>query len=506
MLFKLVPDDFRVRELTRFEPVAKGPVSVYELKKRKLDTFEALRRLSARSDVPLDRIAYVGLKDRQAVTTQLISVAGGRLEPGLRVPGIWLRYLGRAPAPLSAEDLVGNAFELVVRDLGPEDVAPLAERAARLRAHGYINYFDDQRFGSLVAGQGLPGRKLVDGDFEGFVRDLLTTPGARDPLPEKRFKHLVTKLWGDFDAIARKWGNRNLKSVVAHLRRKPTDFAGATRRMPGKERALHVFAYQSWIWNRAVARYLEGRLPPERLARTPYVGGEHVWPELAAQEAAPALAASFPLLDATVAPDDPAVRAAIEAVLAEEGLTIERFQIEGIPGCFFKHYERPLVVSPADLRIGEPEEDDRREGRLKLALSFTLPPGSYATLLLKRLFGALPEEGTRARKTSRDEAEADARGHRRGPKERGRGDGQGRRERGPRGEGREGHPARGAARKERSARGGERPARGPKRGRGDGPPGEERAGGGRRESGRPRRGPGKKRGRGARGARRARDA
>ena len=60
------------------------------------------------------------------------------------------------------------------------------------------------------------------------------------------------------------------------------------------------------------------------------------------------------------------------------------------------------------------EADERREGRLKVALSFTLPPGAYATLLLKRLFGALPEEGTRARKTSRedDEEEQEAEGGR----------------------------------------------------------------------------------------------
>ncbi len=404
MLIKLVPEDFRVRELTRVTPGAKGPVSVYELSKRKIDTFEALRRVSARSDVPLDRIAYVGLKDRQAVTTQLISVERGRIDTKLRIPGIRLRYLGRLPRPLSAEDLLGNAFELVVRDMGAADVQPLGDRLTRLERHGLINYFDDQRFGSLVAGQGLPGRHLVEGDFEAFLKALLTTPGKRDPLPEKKFKHLVAKTWGDFDLIATKWGNRNLKSVVAHLRRKPDDFAGAIRRMPGKERALHVFAYQSWIWNRTVARYLERELPRAQLSRTSYSGGEHVWLDLGSGEEAPPLVETFPLLDASLAEEGalPApVRAAVDEVLAEEGLTLERFTIEGIPGCFFKHYERPLIVRPEGLSLSGPLDDDRREGRLKVHLGFTLPPGAYATLVLKRLFGALPAEGSRAGKAPR---------------------------------------------------------------------------------------------------------
>ena len=79
MLLKLLPEDFLVEELVRFEPTEKGPVSVYELKKKKVDTFEAVRRLAAAAKLPLGAISYVGLKDRQAVTTQLISVEGATL-------------------------------------------------------------------------------------------------------------------------------------------------------------------------------------------------------------------------------------------------------------------------------------------------------------------------------------------------------------------------------------------------------------------------------------------
>lgn len=395
MLIKLVPEDFVVEELTDWQPADGGPFSVYELTKRKLDTFEAMRIVAAHARVPLQKIAYVGLKDRQGVTTQLISIEGGRLDG--RIQGIRYKYLGRARAPLGPEHLRGNAFTLVVRDLGDDDVALLPERRARLERHGLIDYFDDQRFGSLVAGQGLPGRDLVRGDHAAVVRALIATPGRRDPLPEKKFKVLVSKAWGDWDLICKKWGTRKGASMVQHLRRRPGDFTGALQKLPAKERAIHVFAYQSLIWNRSVALYLERKLPKGKLARTRYVGGELAWPDLGADEPMPALVETFPLLDHQVRPEDPDVRAAIDAALAEEGLTLERFRIEGIPGCFFKHHERPLRVWPAKLKVGKAEPDDRRPGRLKVRLSFELPPGAYATLVLLRLFGAQAREADRER-------------------------------------------------------------------------------------------------------------
>ena len=393
MLIKHTPDDFVVSELIEFEPTPKGPVSVYELRKRKIDTFQALRRIAARTKLPLDRLHAVALKDRQAVTTQLISVEG-RLETDLRISGIQLRYLGRAKEVLTPAALRGNAFQITVRDLGERDVRRSQTALAGVAAHGLINYFDDQRFGSLSAGQGMVGRDLAQGDYEAAVRKLTCAIGKRDPLPEKRFKTLVSKSWGDWDAIGRKWGTRRGAAMIQHLRRHPTDFRGALQRLPAKERAIHVFAYQSLIWNESVARYLSERLPPHRRISTPYVGGRHVWPISADGEDLPELPSSWPLIDHESPLEGP-LEAAVQAALQAEGLTQARFRIEGIPGCFFKHYDRDLVIRPAGLEIDEPVSDEHNEGRLAQTLRFELPPGAYATLLLKRLYGSAPERGDR---------------------------------------------------------------------------------------------------------------
>lgn len=393
MLIKVEPEDFVVIERNAWEPEAEGPVSVYELTKRKLDTFEAMRMVSAHTGIPLDKIRYAGLKDRQAVTTQLISIEGGQHIRGA-IPGLKIKYLGRSSAPLSGEHLQGNRFELVIRGLNANSVERLPERVAQVQAHGVVDYFDDQRFGTLTAGQGLPGREIVKGRYEEAVKILLATPGKRDPVPEKRFKHLVKSSWGDWKRIAQKWGSRKGKSMVNHLRRNPQDFAGALQRMPGRERAIHVFAYQSLIWNNSVCHYLRGKLPPHRRSVTSYGAGELVWPNYQADEPFPEIVETFPLLDHTVRPEDDAVREAVEQALGEEQLTIPAFRIKNIEGCFFRHVERPLRIWPEDLEVAmAPTDDDRNPGKLKVGLHFALPSGAYATLVLRRLFRAEPKRG-----------------------------------------------------------------------------------------------------------------
>ena len=69
-----------------------------------------------------------------------------------------------------------------------------------------------------------------------------------------------------------------------------------------------------------------------------------------------------------------------------------------------------------------PAPDDMHPGRLRATLEFALPPGAYATLLLKRLFGVGIEQG-REREPEGRSAKGQGRGPRRG---KGRSKGKGR--------------------------------------------------------------------------------
>ena len=81
------------------------------------------------------------------------------------------------------------------------------------------------------------------------------------------------------------------------------------------------------------------------------------------------------------AADDPRLPA-VEAVLAGEGLTLRDLQVRGVRDLFFSKGERSALCRPVNL-ANEWADDERHPGRRRLALSFDLPRGSYATIVVK---------------------------------------------------------------------------------------------------------------------------
>jgi len=78
--FKLVPEDFEVEEVPAYLPSGEGEHLYLWLEKRGRDTREVVKALALALGVSEDDVGVAGMKDRQAVTRQLISVPA-RAEP-----------------------------------------------------------------------------------------------------------------------------------------------------------------------------------------------------------------------------------------------------------------------------------------------------------------------------------------------------------------------------------------------------------------------------------------
>ena len=87
---------------------------------------------------------------------------------------------------------------------------------------------------------------------------------------------------------------------------------------------------------------------------------------------------------------DDEVREVLDAVLAREGIGLADLRARQLPKISAHGVSRPAWMRPANLEAGEPGDDERYPGKLRLALSFSLPRGCYATLLVKRLGLAVP--------------------------------------------------------------------------------------------------------------------
>jgi tRNA pseudouridine13 synthase len=158
-----------------------------------------------------------------------------------------------------------------------------------------------------------------------------------------------------------------------------------------------LFTYQSYLWNEGVRRYLQLLLPRESLFPMPYQAGTLLFHRDATPEVLRTLReATFPLLGPGATFSDPTVKQAVDWVLGREKLTLEDMRIEEAPQLlFFKHEERPVLSFPQKLVIGKARPDELNRGHIKVNVAFTLPPGAYATLVVKRLFHFGWKEDTR---------------------------------------------------------------------------------------------------------------
>lgn len=385
MRLKQRPEDFQVTESWRFDEDRHGRHVVYLMDKQKLSTFDAVDRICARFKIPRAAVSYCGLKDKQGRTTQLVALEGREIE--LQDPDLRLKLLGRTAAPLSAANTTSNRFAVTVRDLSGDDVARLPASIAEVRRLGVVNYFDSQRFGSLKHGQGFIVKDLMRGDFEAALRNVLARPSTLDKSDDARVKEFWKEHWGEWDERNPYPGAEKYQAVTKWLRLHPKDFRGAILRTEPRWRALQVFAYQSWLWNEGVKQYLREVVGIRDLLAVKYQAGTLLFPHALDGDRARLLGGmTFPLLAPATRFADPTVERAALSVLGREDMTLDSLTIPETPEIHFDPEERPLLVHPGRLAVGEARPDELNRGHFRVNVAFTLPPGAYATLVVKRLF------------------------------------------------------------------------------------------------------------------------
>jgi tRNA pseudouridine13 synthase len=303
--------------------------------------------------------------------------------------GIHVRYLGQLDEPYRCEHIRANRFRLVLRELTEAALARAQQALAEVRAQGVPNYFDDQRFGSVSSGETFVARELVFGRFEEALRLALAAPYAHDRAVQKQEKAILRQHWGNWTACRAQLPRGHARSLADYLVHHPGDFRGAVERLRPELRGLYLSAYQSHLWNRMLARWLEQSVRPEQLLRVRLRLGDvpmHARLDPEQWEKLARLQLPLPSARLHLAPADPRLRL-IEAVLAEEGLQLRQLQIKGSRKMFFSRGERPALCLPAGLG-DEAAPDERHPGRRRLTLTFELPRGCYATLIVKRITAA----------------------------------------------------------------------------------------------------------------------
>jgi tRNA pseudouridine13 synthase len=390
MKLKQSPDDFLVEELTDVDPGPDGPFAFYRMEKRGWATPDAFAAVLRRWKLEGRRLSYGGLKDRHAATVQFFTLFHGPRR-NLQHHDVRVEYLGQVREPFTSHHIRANRFRIVMRDIGADERPVMETRLRQVAALGVPNYFDDQRFGSVTgAGGEFIGRLLVRGQFEAALRLALAAPYEFDRAEQRKEKHILNERWGDWAACKDLLPRGHTRSLVDYLRVHPQDFRGAVARLRPELRGLYLSAYQSHLWNRALAKWLREHIPAEHLRPITLRLGDVPLPTALDGPTAERLGTlRIPLPSARLKLDaaHPAAEA-IQSVLAEEGFEMRDLQVRGVREMFFSKGERPALSRPHGLTFAF-ADDEKHPRCVKLELVFDLPRGSYATLIVKAVTPSL---------------------------------------------------------------------------------------------------------------------
>jgi tRNA pseudouridine13 synthase len=401
------------------EAATPAPFVLYRLHKTGLATPEAAAALARHWKLPPGALAYAGLKDKHSQSSQHVTVrCGPHFEPAPEAaegPGWRVERLGWLARPIATADIAGNRFRIVVREMTAEDSADM-EKAARLLACGvapsvaqavslrpaseghaaqadslryealrFVNYFGDQRFGSARHGQGFLAKQLIRGEFEAALKLAIAAPARKDRREQKEFKRAVAEGWGRWREMLPRLRRCPERRAIERLAEAGGDFRGAFRALPYFFQQLCVYAYQSYLWN-AVAR----RLVAERCAPLgPVLQAEDLFGTMLFP-AAGGVPEGFADLNVPLLGHKTELRepwaAAARAVLAEEGIATAQLKIPKMRRPFFGEEPRRLFAEARGFELSAPKADGpvgRRRGTR--TVTFDLPRGAYATVLLRAL-------------------------------------------------------------------------------------------------------------------------
>jgi tRNA pseudouridine13 synthase len=379
--FKSVPEDFHVDELPLYDFAGDGEHTFVQIEKRGISTFEATRRLAKAAGVRERDVGTAGLKDARAVATQWVSLPG--VDPA-RVEGLELRDLRvvqvtRHRNKLRRGHLAGNRFTCVLRGVDPAGEPRVTAIVRELADRGVPNYFGNQRFGGQGDTHRL-GLALVRRNQAELLRLLLGRPEIeRDDRLARARAAFDT---GDWPTALDAWPpRRNLeRRLLKSLIETDGDLVVAEKTIPVKLKRLYVSALQSELFNRLLA----DRLPDLVTLRTGDVaylhrnGAAFVVEDAGAEQPradAFEISPSGPLVGTKWLPAEGEPGRAEHALLDAVGLSTADFKLPAglSPTGARRPYRFPL--GDATAAWNEPADGC-------VTLSFTLPPGCYATNVL----------------------------------------------------------------------------------------------------------------------------
>jgi tRNA pseudouridine13 synthase len=397
-VIKQRPEDFLVEEQPLYEPCGEGEHLYLFIEKRGATTFDLARRLAKAFRTKRSDVAYAGLKDKHAITRQLISIHRpgstpeadhDALQRFAEYPYAQVLWADRHTNKLRRGHHGGNRFVIYVRQVEPTAVLRAKPILDRLAREGFPNYLGEQRFGYRQNSHTL-GQLLLHGEHWAFLDEMLGRP-RDDESPDVQEARRAYEA-GDYDRALEHMPKslRGDRQALDALRQHKTP-EQAVRSIDRTQRDFLVSAAQSAVFN----TILDQRLSDGTLAKL--LPGDLAWKHdnraCFAVDAATAavengdegrvrsldVSPSGPLWGEGMTRAQGVIDAVELAALQEAGLSLEDFEDQR--GLKTEGTRRPLREAVIDPECSGGID----EHGAYLKLSFTLRRGCFATMVVREI-------------------------------------------------------------------------------------------------------------------------
>ena len=337
----------------------------FTLVKRGISTPEAVKILSRNMHISFKRIAYNGNKDKRALTSQRITIF--KLDPerlNINSERMFARDVAYSNEPCKIGKLYGNSFTVFVRNFDSTvDIESIPKEISKLP-----NFYGPQRFGASSLNIEI-SRHILKQEFkEAFKTMVLNERTESKAAAESRV--LLREAFSDYLEGRRidKTSTEEVLSKLPHslyfereslkyLLQHKNDYIGAIRTMPKYARLLILQSMQYFIFNKTLSRAIE-RYGMENLPK------------------------EIPVVGFSIELGSDNISQIIKEVMSEEGINdLKILKIESMPEASLKVFQRPSILEVENFSIERNEEN--------AIIKFDLKKGSYATVVLLKLFGNL---------------------------------------------------------------------------------------------------------------------
>lgn len=417
--------DFIVKEITnkgkileikedyqgaRFSEDSNDRYTTFNLVKLNKETFEAIRDISKALGTSSALIQYAGLKDKCSLSVQRVSIRGNYVEKlkRLRIKDLFFRSVEPSKKPVLLGSNWGNNFTIIIRNIEiKHNVESNIKNIVNfLEAKGFPNYYGLQRFGTYRPNSHIVGRYLLEGNYKKAYEEYLTTVYSTESQLLQQIRSDLGKD-GDLEKAYKRFP-KNLfyeRQMVKSLAEHPKDYVATFKVVPQELKNLLVCAFQSYLFNRMISlRVKKGfsLFKPEvgdsisilddengHITQIRYIYGRlNGLYDKALDEAINLNRAAIvvPLVGYNSELDEyPLIKKLFEEILKEENIDENIFKNQLFDTAEFKGAFRTMVVKPIGLQVVEFINDDLYPGKKKLRIEYSLPKGSYATMLLREL-------------------------------------------------------------------------------------------------------------------------